>query len=279
MAELEHWIGASETSEAVFREACDRMDRAVAVMAKQLPALEVRTRGAEVLHRFPEKSIDVALGLKLIQIRGNIQAGELLIHNGYFFEWGIIQRSMHDALEDVTFLVVSEKTTTEVVRRYLEFFFDEDLDKNGELTDRRRVGVERREVRKFLAETAGRYGLSDSKKQLEKLSRQLHRVRSGSVHGRSASIMRAYFEESVPAGLWLGGNRERRRTAWERPGLKIMAAYALSAFALAGSAKWWDEDYLRSLMELSQRLHDAAEHEISSLKSVGWAAMGEAEDG
>ena len=121
---------------------------------------------------------------------------------------------MHDALEDATLLAsVDEKD--KVVRRYIDFFFDEDLDNNGELTNRGMVGVGRQEVRKAIEKTAGRHGLPDSGSQMARQSRQLHRARSGSVHGRAASIMRAYFEESAPTGLWLGGRRERRRTAWE----------------------------------------------------------------
>ena len=76
-----------------------------------------------------------------------------------------------------------------------------------------RFGVGRQEVRKAIEKTAGRHGLPDSGSQMARQSRQLHRARSGSVHGRAASIMRAYFEESAPTGLWLGGRRERRRTA------------------------------------------------------------------
>ena len=37
---------------------------------------------------------------------------------------------MQDALDDVTFLVATEDGQTKALRRYLEFFFDEDLDKD-----------------------------------------------------------------------------------------------------------------------------------------------------
>ena len=264
MAELEDWIRAAEASAAMFREACESLDRAVAALAEQLPTLEVHRRGGNAIHRFPEKSIEVALALKLIQLRGNIRAGEILIREGLFLEWDVVQRSMHDALEDAT-LLASADEKDKVVRRYIDFFFDEDLDKNGELTNRGMVGVGGQEVRKAMEETARRHGLTDAGRQMARQSRQLHRVRSATVHGRAASIMRAYFEESAPTGLWLGGRRERRRTAWELPSLRMMTSQTLSGFGLAGIEGWWEPGYCLELMELGQRLSDAIDRELGAL--------------
>ena len=271
--ELEDWIRAAETSAATYREACETLDRAVAGMAERLPPLEVRTRGGNTIHRYREKSIEVALALKVMQLRGNIRAGEILIREGLFFEWDVVQRCMHDALEDVM-LLTSNDENDKVVRRYIEFFFDEDLDKDGELTERGMVGVGRQEVRKAIEKMAGGHGLPNSRIQFARQSRRLHRVRSGSVHGRAASIMRAYFEESAPTGLWLGGERERRRTAWELPSLRLMTSQTLQAFGLAGIGRWWEPTYSEELIELGQRLHDAADGEIAALKAIGWADLG-----
>lgn len=276
MVELEDWIRAAETSAATYREACETLDRAVAAMAQRLPPLEVHTRGGKAIHRFPEKSIEVALALKLLQLRGNIRAGEILIREGLFLEWDVVQRSMHDALEDVTLLASTDENDT-VVQRYIDFFFDEDLDKNGELTDRGRVGVGRPEVRKAIEKIAERHGLPASGSQWVRESRRLHRVRSGSVHGRAASIMRAYFEESAPTGLWLGGRREQRRTAWELPSLRTMTSQTLSAYGLTGVGRWWEPAYCQELIELGQRLQDAVIEEIAALKAVGWAGIGDDE--
>ena len=97
MSELEDWMRATETSAATFREGGECLDRAVAAMAEQLPPLEVHKRGESPIHRYPEKSVDIALALKLIQLSGNVQAGEILIREGLFLEWDVVQRSMHDA--------------------------------------------------------------------------------------------------------------------------------------------------------------------------------------
>ncbi|MDE0419558.1 MAG: hypothetical protein OXK76_01545 [Gammaproteobacteria bacterium] len=274
MSELKDWMQAAETAAATFREASESLDRAVVAMAEQLPPLEVHTRGGSPIHRYPEKSVDIALALKLIQLRGNIRAGEVLIREGFFIEWDVVQRSMHDALEDATMLAAVEEED-KLLRRYIDFFFDEDLDRDGELTNRAMVGVGRPEVRRAIEKAAGRHGLPDSGSKMAMQSRKLHRMRSGSVHGRAASIMRAYFEESAPTGLWLGGCRERRRTAWEMPSLHVMTSQTLSTFGLAGVGRWWDPACCQELIELSQRMQQATDGEIRALKAVGWADMGD----
>ena len=269
MSELKDWMQAAERTAATFREASESLDQAVVAMTEQLPPLEKRMRGGIRIHRYPEKSVDVALALKLIQLRSNIRAGEVLIRDGLFLEWDIVQRSMHDALEDATLLTaVDEKD--KVVRRYIDFFFDEDLDRNGELTERGVVGVGRPEVRKAIERLAGRHGLPEAGSQATRLSRQLHRGRSGSVHGRAASIMRAYFEESAPQGLWLGGHRERRRTASELLSLYIMTSQALCTFRVVGGGRWWEPSRCLELDELGERLQEAINVEIAALNVVGW---------
>lgn len=268
------WKSAAAISTAAFREATAHLEPAIAEIAKQMPPLEVRMRGGVPIHRYSEKSVDVALALKLIQLRGNIRAGELLIREGLFLEWDVVQRSMHDALEDSTLLAAPDQEN-KVVRRYIAFFFDEDLDKNGELTKRGDVGVGRQEIRSAIGTLAQSHGHSPN--DFAQQSRELHRVRSGSVHGRGASIMRAYFEETAPRGLWLGGDREPRRTAWELVSLRLMTSHVLSTFGLAGVGRWWEPATSLELMDLGQRLRDAVDGEIAALKAVGWESMGNAE--
>ena len=270
MTALKEWDRDSLAAEAVFREACEFIARASAMAVGQLPELEERQRGGERLHRFPEKSVSVVLGLKLVQLGGNLRAGELLIDSGLFFEWDMVQRSMQDALDDVTFLVATEDGQTKALRRYLEFFFDEDLDKDGNFTNRSKVGIEKRVVWKNLAEIRRQTGLSDAGEGIDKQARRLHRLRSGSVHGRAASIIRGYFDESAEGGLWLGGARESRRMAWERPTLYLMTAQAVSAFAVAGVGRWWEEDFVREAVEICERMEEATRRVIGSLKLVGW---------
>ena len=129
MTDLDELDHAIRVAKEVFCEACEFMDRAVAEVVNHLPPLEERQRGGERLFRYPEKTVDVALALKLVQLRGNIQAGKELIESGFFFEWDVVQRSMQEALEDVTFLVLGKDGKTKIYQRYLEFFFDEDIDK------------------------------------------------------------------------------------------------------------------------------------------------------
>ena len=88
-----------------------------------------------------------------------------MVESGFFFEWDVVQRSMQDALEDVTFLVLGEEGKTKVYRRYLEFFFDADVDRDGELTERPNVRIERRDVRNVLSEELRQNSLNGVRRQ------------------------------------------------------------------------------------------------------------------
>lgn len=269
MTQVDEWNSALQRAESVFREVLDFIDIGVVKALEQLPELEERRRGGERLVRYRDKSVEVALGLKLIQLRGSLGAGMVLIENGYFLEWDVVQRTMRDALEDVTFLAVEDIEVKKVQDRYLESFFDEDLDKNGELTDRRGVGFERREVRNVLRRVQRDSGLAGSGKGVEDQSRRIHRLRSGSVHGRAASIMRAYVDESSRCGLWLGGTREPRRVAWERCTLYLMASWVASAIGVAGAGRWRDDEFSRQSTGLSSKMRAACDEFSGCLKRMG----------
>ena len=266
MTEIERWNRASQAADAAFEEARAFIDRALPTALEQLPELEKRDHGGEILHRYPEKSVDVMLGLRLVQLSGNIRAGELLIDNGLFLEWEIIQRSMQDALEDITFLVAPEFRSMKSFQRFKEFFFDEDVDPDGSLTGRRAVTVARPDIIKVLAETQRQIGGSSAGEAIDKQLRRSHRIRSGSVHGRGASIIRAYYDESASRGLWLGGARDRTRTAWERPSLYFATAWTVSATGVAGHRRWWDRDVAGEATRLADRLRKAAEDVSRALK-------------
>ena len=72
-----------QKAKAIYREAGAFLDEAVEAAVRRLPQLEERKRGAEIIHRYPEKNLDVMLALMLIKIRGNIKAGEVLIESGF----------------------------------------------------------------------------------------------------------------------------------------------------------------------------------------------------
>ena len=77
-----------QEAKAIYREACAFLDKTVEHAAQRLPQLEEHRRGAETIHRYPEKNLDVMLALMLIKLRGNVKAGEILIESGSFLEWG-----------------------------------------------------------------------------------------------------------------------------------------------------------------------------------------------
>lgn len=271
----EDWNSVWDRGELLFTEALEVIDQGVKKALAHLPPLEERYRGQERLFRYLEKNVNVALALKLVQLRGNIHAGTALVENGHYLEWDMIQRSMQDSHEDVSFLVFCEHNKTGVFRRYLESFFDEDLDKDGEFTDRRKVGgVERREVRKVLAEEERKLNLSKDENGYEMESRKFHRIRSGSVHGRAASIMRANVVEVIPGQgrLWLGGERALNRAKFEYLSLLIAATMTVSSFLVAGVGRWWDSEFVKRTFELCERMRVTTQclnQSVKSSSSVG----------
>ena len=93
----------------------------------------------------------------------------------------MVQPSMQDALEDVTFLTIGKDGKTRVCQKYLEPFCDEDVDRAGELTELPNVRIERRDVRNVLAEELRQSGLNGARVEIEKKSRRLYRFRSGNA--------------------------------------------------------------------------------------------------
>ena len=257
---------------AVFEDTLKFLSRVTGEVLGRLPEMEARQRGEETLNRFPEKSVRVALALKLVQLVGNVRAGELLIRNGLLFEWDALQRTMHDATEDVTFLIVAEESGgTKVLGRYLESFFEEDIDKDGTLADRANAGVrvERGEIRRAIAEKGREMGVQDSRAAVEQ-SRRLHRLRSGSVHGRGASIVRAYFDPSAEHGIWLGESpRDAWRIAWELPVLFAATSQVVSAFGVAVAGRSYGKEFVRQIAQRVERLQHCRDRMIRSLRADG----------
>lgn len=270
MTNMEVANRTSREADAVFGEARNFIVEATATALEQLPHVEALERGGEVLHRFPEKTVDVMLGLRLVQMRGNIEAGALLVDNGLFLEWNIILRSMLDAIEDVTFLIAPKKfRSATTFEKFQSSFFDEDIDRDCELSRRPSVSVQRPDIAKVLAETQKQFGLAGVGEPIDKQLRKLHRVCSGSVHGRGASILRAYYDESAQRGLWQGGARKAWRTALERTVLHCATAWAVSATGVAGHGRWWDRDFALAASRLADRMRDAAQCGSNSFSSAG----------
>ena len=253
----EEWNRVWKSAELLFAEALDLIDEGVRTAISRLPALEAQDRGQERLFRYPEKSVDVALALKLVQLRGNIRAGKLLIDNSHFLEWDVILRSMQDSLEDVSFLVFGERDESEILQKYLDSFFEEDFDKDGVPKERRQGGgVQRPEVREVLERVARKLNITAPTRSFAEISGILHRVRSGSVHGRAASVIRAYLDESTrdPVHLCLDGKHTWNRARHEYEALFMAAAWTVSTFFAAGTNRWWDVDFVRRSLNLSNRM-------------------------
>ena len=250
------WDRMLHSTLPMLPEALALIDEGKSTVIAKLPALEKPPRGKENWVRFSEKSVNIALGLKLLQLHGNIYAGRLLVENRLFFEWEVIQRSVQDAIEDVNFLVFCEHDETVIVQRYLRAFFDDDFDKDGQLANRKNLRIERREVRDALVNVLGERYDKHPLEGFKASSQILHRVRSGSVHGRAASITRAYLGDVKPNQdrLSLGGNHATWRTNLEYLTWLQAVLMTVSVFIVAGYDRWWDEEFVNRASNLNARM-------------------------
>ena len=251
------WEHMWTSAESLFNEAVALIDEGVKTATASLPALVEHYRGQERLFRYPEENVNVALALKLVQLRGNIYAAKLLIDNGLYLEWDIVLRSIQESIEDIGFLVWSEPRESDVLKRYLESFFDEDLNRDGEPKERRSgKNIQRPEVGAVLGQVIGNLNRTESQTEFEETSRILHRVRSGSVHGRAASIMRAFLDESVSGvgQLCLEGKFSSSRVSSEYKVLFNAIGLSVSVYFAAGKNRWWDEEFVSRALHLRNRI-------------------------
>lgn len=246
---------------SLFSDAYALINEGAKAALSHLPELEESYRGHIVVFRYPKKSVDVALALKIVQLKGNIHACMLLIEKGFFFELDVVKRVIQDAVEDVNFLVFHGEEESKLVDRYLDAFFDEDFDKDGKLTNRKKVGgVVRGDVRKVLTRAYDSSNLTEKSNGHEAISRGMHRVRSGSVHGSAASIIRAYLDESNLGQLRVSGERASIRTNFEYVSLLLeQVACIVATVIVAGSNRWWDEKFLNRANNLNEQLRSLLE--------------------
>jgi len=143
--------------------------------------------------RYKEKDIYQALIQKLAKVQSTIRAACFLLKNGFVQEQAILHRVIDEINEDILFLVyaVTNDEITELHKRYLEAFWEEEIDESGKIIDSRqkRPMIPRQKIRSYIAKIE-RPNLNPSR-DIE-LSRTLSKAYSGFVHGSSPHIMEMY---------------------------------------------------------------------------------------
>ena len=178
-----------------FETMLDLMDRTFRDFENGMPSKPVVIElpfGAA--YRFKEKDIYQALIQKLAKVQSTVRAAYSLLKNGYVQEQAILLRVIDELNEDIWFLTyaVTNDEITDLHNRYLEAFWEEEIDESGNMIDsnQKRPMIPRKKIRAYIAKVEGT--ALDPSRGIE-LSRTLSKGYSGFVHGASPHIMDMYI--------------------------------------------------------------------------------------
>ena len=143
--------------------------------------------------RFKEKSIYQAMIQKLARVQSSVRAALLLLNHGFVQEQAILQRTIDETNEDIMFLVyaVTNDSITELHKRFLEAFWQEEIDESGTLIDssQKRPMIPRRKIHEYMERMAG---IKIPASSPQEVMRTISKMYSGFVHGASPHIMDMY---------------------------------------------------------------------------------------
>jgi len=179
---------------ADFEEMLDLMGRTFQDFENAMPSKPAFVRLLfGMAFRFQEKDIYQAMIQKLARVQSAVRAAQLLLRNGYVQEQAILHRTIDETNEDIMFLVyaVTNDTITDLHERFLESFWEEEIDESGNMLDskQKRPMIPRQNIRAYLAKIEG-IDLDPSKGV--ELARTISKAYSGFVHGASPHIMDMY---------------------------------------------------------------------------------------
>lgn len=146
--------------------------------------------------RFKEKDIYQAIIQKLARVQSTVRAAYVLLNNGFLQEQAILHRVIDETNEDILFLVyaVATDTITDLHRRYLDAFWEEEIDESGNMINskQKRPMIPRKKIRAYLASVNDVFVEQNTSIEL---SRTISKTYSGFVHGASPHIMDIYGGE------------------------------------------------------------------------------------
>lgn len=181
-----------------FCHALEAMDAALRILQTRVsPPVKVPfADGFE--YRYEEKTLEQALIQKLARIVTGLRSAQLLLKHGLLQEQVAIHRILDEFQQDITFLVYARlfNDLSDLHRRYLEAFYEEELDKPENPIDssQARPSIPRQKIRAYIADKER--AENDPSRTIE-LTRTLSKAYSGFVHGASPQIMNMYGGPSV----------------------------------------------------------------------------------
>lgn len=146
-----------------------------------------------IAYRFKEKDIYQAMIQKLARVQSLLRAARHLHNLGFVQEQAVLQRTIDETNEDIIFLVyaVTNDTITELHKKYLEAFWEEEVDETGKMitSAQKRPMIPRKQIQSYLAKMEGITLNSSNRKDA---ARTIFKAYSGFVHGASPHIMDLY---------------------------------------------------------------------------------------
>lgn len=174
----------------------DLMDKTFLDFEQAIPKPKVIRLSFGLAYRYEEKDIYQAIIQKLARVQSSVRAAQLLLNHGFVQEQAILHRTIDETNEDIEFLVyaVTNDTITDLHKRFLDAFWQEEIDESGTMIDSRqkRPMIKRAKIQAYLANLEGVD--IDPHSQLE-TAKTLSKVYSGYVHGASPHIMDMYVGE------------------------------------------------------------------------------------
>jgi hypothetical protein len=146
------------------------------------------------VYRYVEQLIEQALVQKLARVISGLRAAALLLDHGYTQEQGVIQRTLDELGEDITFLAaaLTNDKRTEMHDQYLDAFYEEEFDPvTGKPLTRKKRNLPRRDsIVAYITRVLGGPNVNPS--LAIDSARHISKIYSGFVHGASPHIMDMY---------------------------------------------------------------------------------------
>ena len=170
------------------REALQAMTAAFRRLERQVPAPQVVRMDGEDVLRYVEQNPHQAIIQKLARYISGLQAMEWLNHAGFVQEQAVVQRTLDDIGEDITYVVLGiQHGLNKTHRQFLKRFWQEEFEEGVVPMDSTvtRYQVSRTDIRNWIAKVNG--GTTEGTEV--KSGRLIQQVYSGYVHGASPHIM------------------------------------------------------------------------------------------
>ena len=143
--------------------------------------------------RYIEKTLEQALVQKLARVVSGLGATIVLLEHGFIQEVSVIQRTLDELGEDITFLCMPlhGDPLSDLHQKYLDAFYEEEIDESGDprQSPQRRAMVPRKKIRAAIANSSvAPWNPSD---HIE-VHRTIDKIYSGFAHAASPHIMEMY---------------------------------------------------------------------------------------